>query len=83
MVDDEEGGWRFLGRVLGGDGYEVETADNDALALGTIKDNGCDLILLDIKFQGMSEIELYRLLVSSRCLYQQAAILCDDVPTDA
>ena len=79
MVDDEEGVRRFLGRVLGGDGHEVKTADNDALALGTIKDNGCDLILLDIKFQGMSEIELYRLLVSSRCLYQQAAILCDDV----
>ncbi|MBM3174368.1 MAG: PAS domain S-box protein [Chloroflexi bacterium] len=60
MVDDEQVVRELVKRVLGGEGYEVDTIDNAADALKMIADQRYNLILLDIKMPGMDGAELYR-----------------------
>jgi len=59
VVDDEPTILAFLKRVLGGEGYEVETVSSGREALGMIKNKRYGLILCDIKLPGLSGVELY------------------------
>ena len=59
VVDDEPTILAFLKKVLGGEGYDVETADSGKEALGMIKNQRYSLILCDIKLPGLSGVELY------------------------
>jgi len=59
VVDDEPVILTFLKKVLGGEGYDVETAGSGKEALGMIKNERYGLILCDIKLPGLSGIEIY------------------------
>ena len=59
VVDDEPAILVFLKKVLGGEGYEIETTSSGEEALGMIKNKRYSLILCDIKLPGLSGIELY------------------------
>jgi len=60
VVDDEKVIRDLAKRVLGGEGYEVDTVDNADDALKIIESQRYNLILLDIKMPGMDGVELYR-----------------------
>lgn len=59
IVDDEDTIRHYLHRLLTGEGYTVETAENAAEALETIKHKRFNLILLDVKMPVMSGTDLY------------------------
>jgi len=59
VVDDEPTILAFLKKVLGGEGYDVDTASSGEEALGMIKNERYHLILCDIKLPGLSGIEIY------------------------
>jgi len=59
VVDDEPTILAFLKRVLGGEGYDVETASSGGEALEMIKNERYGLILCDIKLPGLSGAETY------------------------
>jgi len=59
VVDDEPTILAFLKRVLGGEGYDVETASSGEEALKRIKSEEYNLILCDIKLPGLSGAEIY------------------------
>ena len=59
VVDDEPAILVFLKKVLGGEGYEIETTSSGEEALGMIKNKRYSLILCDIKLPGLSGVELY------------------------
>ena len=60
VIDDEKVIRDLAKRVLGGEGYEVDTVDNADDALKMIESQRYNLILLDIKMPGMDGVELYR-----------------------
>jgi len=60
VVDDDSIIQQFLTKVLGEEGYEVETTENGEDALERIGSEDYDVILLDVKLPGMSGIELYK-----------------------
>ncbi len=60
VVDDEKVIRDLVKRVLSGEGYQVDTADNADDALNMIEGKRYNLILLDIKMPGMGGAELYR-----------------------
>jgi CheY-like chemotaxis protein len=59
VVDDEPAILAFLKKVLGGEGYDVETVGNGREALGMIKEQRYSLIISDVKMPGLSGAELY------------------------
>jgi len=59
VVDDEPTILAFLKKVLGGEGYDVETVSSGGEALKRIGSGEYSLILSDIKLPGLSGIELY------------------------
>jgi CheY-like chemotaxis protein len=66
--------------LLTDEGHHVDTLDNAADALKTIKDGRYSLILLDIKMPGMSGIELYRRLQKmAGSLEQRVVFVTGDV----
>jgi len=60
VVDDELAICQFLARVLTQDGHNVETIDNASAALERLERERYNLILVDIRMEGMGGIELYR-----------------------
>jgi len=59
VVDDEPTILAFLKKVLGGEGYDVETASSGEEALKRIESERYHLILCDIKLPGISGAEIY------------------------
>jgi CheY-like chemotaxis protein len=53
IVDDERMNRQVLEVMLGGGGYEIETADSGDEALAAVAKRAPDLILLDIMMPGM------------------------------
>ncbi len=60
VVDDERGIREGCRRVLGSEGYQVETAENGAAALEMAQSGAFDLLLVDVKMPGIGGIYLVR-----------------------
>ena len=58
IVDDERAIRNSLGEVLMDEGYEVETAEDGATALGMVEKEKYDIIFCDIKMPGMDGTEV-------------------------
>ncbi len=58
VVDDERSMRDFLKILLGKEGYQVETAADGNQALESIADHAFDLVLTDIRMDGMDGLEL-------------------------
>jgi two-component system, NtrC family, nitrogen regulation response regulator NtrX len=57
VVDDERSIRDVLAQVLGYEGYAVETAASGGEALSVYRDHPADLVLLDVKMQGIDGID--------------------------
>lgn len=57
IVDDEQGIVDSISMILSQDGYEIDSANDGAGAVGKVKSNLYDLILLDIKMPKMDGLE--------------------------
>ncbi|MBM3119413.1 MAG: PAS domain S-box protein [Chloroflexi bacterium] len=80
VVDDEQVVSDLVKRVLGGEGYEVDTADNAGDALKMIESQRYSLILLDIKMPGMDGAELYgRIQKMAKSLAQRVVFITGDI----
>tara|TARA_Y100000310_G_C20403097_1_gene678346 strand:+ start:384 stop:731 length:348 start_codon:yes stop_codon:yes gene_type:complete len=62
IVDDDKEDLETMKSVLEKEGCEVITATNGAEALETLKDDGIQLILIDVKMPTLSGYDLLRLL---------------------
>lgn len=60
VVDDECSICEILGQFLRKSGYNVSTASSGEEALETLKRNGIDLVISDIKMPGMSGVDLLK-----------------------
>ncbi|MBW2568976.1 MAG: response regulator [Deltaproteobacteria bacterium] len=60
IVDDDDGMTQTLNYILTEKGYEVETAKDGFSALSRIKEKTFDIILTDIRMQGMNGVELLK-----------------------
>jgi two-component system response regulator RegX3 len=60
LVEDEPDLAEPLAYLLRREGYEVEIAEDGPGALGAFRDNGADIILLDLMLPGMSGTEVCR-----------------------
>ena len=58
IVDDERAIRNSLGEILGDEGYEVETAEDGAVALQKVEKEKFDVIFCDIKMPGMDGVEV-------------------------
>ena len=62
VVDDEHAVRDALGRALGLDGYDVQTAADAELAVDLIREGRPDAVVLDVLMPGMNGLELCRAL---------------------
>ena len=62
IVDDEPAIRRFLRTGLGVQGYDVLEADNGPSALGLLRRNAVDMLVLDLGLPGMDGIEVVKTL---------------------
>ena len=60
IVDDEEIVIRSCVRILGGNGYQLDTAHDGHEALRKIEDNPCDIMILDIMMPDLGGLEVLR-----------------------
>ncbi|HYA05431.1 MAG TPA: sigma-54 dependent transcriptional regulator [Xanthobacteraceae bacterium] len=60
IVDDEEIVIRSCLRILGGNGYQIDTANDGHEALRKIEDNPCDVMILDIMMPNLGGLEVLR-----------------------
>ena len=58
IVDDERAIRNSLGEILTDEGYEVDTAEDGAVALQKVEKEKFDVIFCDIKMPGMDGIEV-------------------------
>ena len=58
IVDDERAIRNSLGEILGDEGYEVDTAEDGAVALQKVEKEKYDVIFCDIKMPGMDGVEV-------------------------
>lgn len=58
IVDDERAIRNSLGEILGDEGYEVQKAEDGAVALQMVEKEKFDIIFCDIKMPGMDGIEV-------------------------
>ena len=63
IVDDERAIRNSLGEILGDEGYEVDTAEDGAVALQKVEKEKYDVIFCDIKMPGMDGVEVLGRLV--------------------
>ncbi|MFY9397435.1 MAG: sigma-54 dependent transcriptional regulator [Desulfomonilia bacterium] len=61
VVDDEIGIRQSLQKILGKEGFTVETASNGDEAFKIIRRGGIDLLITDIRMAGMDGVELLKL----------------------
>lgn len=82
VVDNELIVRQLLSEELTEERYKVETAESNGEAFYRLKRDEYDVILLDIKLQGMTGIDLYRLLqkTSQQLLLTQVWILSGASP---
>ncbi len=66
MVDDEHVIAQLIADVLGGEGYDVDTAPDGVAALEHIGQRAYDLILSDLRMPELDGLGLYRKLEESR-----------------
>lgn len=59
IVEDEVPITRISDRILAGEGYEVEIANDGLSAQAILSKSDFNLILLDVKMPGMTGMELY------------------------
>jgi DNA-binding NtrC family response regulator len=64
LVDDEEASRYGMRRALSGFGYDIEEAESAEDARERIKEQGTDLLLLDVNLPGLSGIDFLRELQS-------------------
>ena len=60
IVDDELIMRESLAGWLERDGHQVKTASSGEEALGLLEDNRCDFLLVDIKMEGISGLDVLR-----------------------
>ena len=60
VVEDEPGISEICELVLGGEGFQVDTAANGSVALNILRRTEYDLCLIDIRTPLMNGIELYQ-----------------------
>lgn len=60
VVDDEEPQRNILKKILVREGYDVEIAASGNEALKTFREKGADIVISDIKMQGMDGLQLFR-----------------------
>jgi DNA-binding NtrC family response regulator len=60
VVDDEENVLILFKRVLGKEGYQVECASSAYEALKKLQDESFDLVLTDLKMDGMDGLDLVK-----------------------
>jgi PAS domain S-box-containing protein len=65
VVDDEPDSSSVLKRILAAEGYHVRTADSGSLALASLDAWSPELILLDIRMEGINGFEVCRRLKTS------------------
>lgn len=80
VVDDEPVVRQLLTEVLAAEGHEVDATADGADALKKIRNNGYNLVLLDIKLPGLSGSELYgRIRKISLTLAKRVVFITGDV----
>lgn len=60
LVDDDRSIRDSLGRALGFEGYEVETAQDGSIAIDRLESQEFDAILLDVSMPGLSGLDVAR-----------------------
>ena len=58
VIDDDPGVRQVLSESLAGMGYRVHAAESGEKALGTIRETGCDLVILDMVLPRMDGMEV-------------------------
>ena len=79
IVDDEDAIRRLLHRKLSSEGFQCLEAGDAEQALGKLKNNTVDLVILDIKMPGKSGIEL---LPEIKASYPDTAVVMGTATTD-
>ena len=62
IVDDDKEDLNTMKTVLEKEGHEITTVEDGSKALDALKDDGFDLILIDIKMPTLSGYDLLRLM---------------------
>jgi DNA-binding NtrC family response regulator len=60
IVDDDQGMVDTLADILGEAGFRVGKAEDGYKAVELVKDNGIDMVLMDIRMPGMDGVETFR-----------------------
>ena len=58
IADDEKSMCQYLSIMLKKEGYQVKTVNNGKKAVDAVKDSNFDLLITDIKMEGMTGIEV-------------------------
>ncbi len=58
IVDDEKSMCQYLSIMLKKEGYKVKTASNGSKAVSEVKDSNYDVVITDIRMEGMDGIEV-------------------------
>ncbi len=66
VADDEEAIRRLIATVLGGSGFQVDTAENGAVAWEMLQAGGYDLLITDNSMPVMSGVELIKTVRTAR-----------------
>ena len=66
IVDDEKNLRTTLADILGGEGYEVATADSGEKAVKMFEKRAYDLVLMDVRMPGMDGMEAFRIIRRKR-----------------
>ncbi len=66
LVDDDASHLKMLTAVLSRGGYQLDTAGSGEAAVQKVKQAGVDLVLMDVKMEGMDGIEAMSRMVSLR-----------------